>query len=181
MRAELLLMDDVSDVTVNGFSDHEIRIEVHEAAMIAHGMSLNDVANAVRLQSVELPAGDISVGQREITVRITDQRRWTEQFRDVTILSNTSGTMIPLRALADVEDSFDKDWIFATYNGQRACQLSVGTRSREDVLTVANHIKTFLKENRSRYPENIKFDVWKDHSLILQSRWSMVIENLGLR
>lgn len=180
MRDELLRLKDVNDVTVSGFSDHEIRIEVREAALLAHGLSLNEVANAIRIQSLDLPAGDVSAGEREITVRVTDQRRWTEQFRDVTVLSNTQGTLIPLRAIAEVHDAFDDDWILATFNGQRACQLSVGTGSREDVLSVAQRIKTYLEENRSRYPDNVHFAVWKDNSPILQGRWSMVVENLAL-
>ena len=180
MRNELLKLNDVNDVTISGFSDHEIQIEVREAALLAHGLSLHDVADAIRIQSVDLPAGDLEAGEREITVRMTDQRRWTEQFRDVTVLSNTEGSLIPLRALAEVHDSFDDETISATYNGDRACQLAIGTGSREDVLRVAQRIKKYLADNRSRYPESIQFSVWKDNSPILQGRWSMVVENLGL-
>ena len=180
MRDELLALDDVSDVTINGFSDHEIRIELHEEALIAHGLSLNDVSSAIRDQSFDLPSGDMSANERDITVRVVDQRRWTEQFRDVTILSNSQGSTVPLRALANVTDTFDEDWIFATYNGRRACQLSVKTSSRDDVLTVANRIKNYLADCQDRYPENIEIGVWKDNSLILNGRWTMLVENVGL-
>lgn len=180
MRDELLALEAVSNVTINGFSDHEVRIEVHEQALIAHGLSLRDVARAVREHSFDLPSGEISPGERDITVRVVDQRRWSEQFRDVTILSNTSGTLIPLRSLAEVHDSFDNDWIFATCNGRRACQLSIKTNSRDDVLSVAERVKAYLQESRVRYPDKIEFDVWRDHSLILQGRWRMVIENVAL-
>jgi len=180
LRDELLELEDVSDVTIIGFSDHELRIEVREDALLAHGFSLSDIAQVIREQSIDLPGGDVDVGGRDIMVRVTDQRRWAEQFRDVTIVSNTTGATIPLRALADIRDTFDEDWNYATYNGRRAGHLNIGTKSHEDVLVVANRIKQYLHDNASRYPDDIEIGVWKDASIALQGRWSMLVENVGL-
>lgn len=179
LRDELLELEDVSDVTLTGFSDHELRIEVHETALLAHGLSLRDVSQVIRQQSIDLPGGDVDVGGRDIKVRVTDQRRWAEHFRDVTIVSNTTGATIPLRALAEIRDTFDEDWSYATYNGRRGGHLRVGTSSRDDVLDVANRIKRYLSENASRYPSEIEIGVWKDMSIVLQGRWSMLVENVG--
>lgn len=178
LRDELLLLDDVSDVTITGFSDHELRVEVHETAMRAHGLSLSDFSSAIRAQSLDLPGGDVGTGQRDVKVRVTDQRRWAEQFRDTTIVSNTTGATIPLRALAEVRDTFKDDWDYATYNGERAAHLKIGTRSGEDVLSVANRVKEFLAKNATRYPEGIEIGVWRDNSTILEGRWTMLVENI---
>lgn len=180
MREELLELQDVSDVTLTGFSDHELRIEVREAALLAHGLSVGTVTQTIRQQSIDLPGGDVSVRGRNIQIRVTDQRRWAEHFRDVTIISNTTGATIPLRALAEIHDTFDEDWNYATYNGRRAGHLQVGTKSREDVLVVANRIKRHLEQNASRYPSDIEFGVWKDMSIVLNGRWTMLVENVGL-
>ncbi|WP_372895705.1 efflux RND transporter permease subunit [Stieleria sp.] len=180
LRDELLRLEDVTDVTLSGFSDHEIQIKVDESALVAHGLSLRDVSSAIRAHSVDLPGGEIDVGDREISVRVADQRRWTDQFRDLTVVSNSNGAMIPLRAIAELQDSFDEPWIFATYNGKPACQLSVGTQSREDVLAVASRVKRHLDDSRTVYPDEISLAIWKDNSPILNGRWTMVVENLAL-
>ena len=180
LQDELRELEDVSDVTINGFSDHELRIEVRESALQAHGVSLADVAQAIRQQSLDLPGGDVSVGDREVKVRVTDQRRRAEQFRDVTIVSNATGATIPLRELAEVHDTFDEDWNYATYNSQRAAQLKVGTKAGQDVLAIADSVKNYLAEHESRYPESIDIGVWADNSTILEGRWSMLIENIAL-
>ena len=178
LRDELLDLKDVSDVTIVGFSDHELRVEVYEEKLIAHGLSLQDVSNAIREQSLDLASGDVSVGPRDVKVRVTDQRRWSEQFRDVTIISNTTGARIPLRTLARVSDTFDEDWNYATYNGRRACHLSIGTPLGKDVLVLADRVRKHLAETASSYPDNIEIAFWKDNSTILHGRWSMMVENL---
>lgn len=178
LRDELLELENVSEVEISGFSDHQMRIEVRESALLAHGLGLADVSRAIRAQSRDLPGGDINVGDRDMKVRVMDQRRFAEQFRDITIVSNTTGATVPLRALATVHDTFDDDWNYATYNGRRAAQLSVGTESGEDVLVIAQRVKQYLAENASRYPDAIELGVWKDNSIILEGRWTMLVENL---
>ena len=180
LRTELLLLDDVSDIEIIGFTDRALRIEVWEDAMIAHGLSLGDIANAIRRQSLDMPGGDVTVGDREITVRMTDQARQIEKFEEVTVVSNTTGANIPLRSLAEVHDSFEDVWDYSTYNGRRAAHLRVGTKSKQDVLVVANRVKAYLAMNSSRFPESLGIGVWIDNSTILQGRWSMLVENITL-
>lgn len=100
IESELLELDEVSLIDKTGFSEHQIRIEVRQQDLLAHGLTIYDVAREVRSQSIDLPAGSVETGQREIKIRVTDQRRWAEDFRDLAVQvglprAASLGTAIP--------------------------------------------------------------------------------------
>ena len=99
IEGELLALDEVSLIDKIGFSEHQIRVEVREEALLALGLTIGDIAREIRSQSIDLPAGSVETGEREIKIRVVDQRRRAEDFRDLTIQVGVPGAMIPLSAL----------------------------------------------------------------------------------
>ena len=115
IKDEIQTLDKVSQVTTTGFSEHQIRVEVREQALRAHGLTIDDVAREIRAQSLDLPAGSVETDEREIKIRVVDQRRRAEDFRDLTVEVSPSGARVPLRAVATVSDTFEDEWTQATF------------------------------------------------------------------
>ncbi|HKI35566.1 MAG TPA: efflux RND transporter permease subunit [Gemmataceae bacterium] len=59
VRDELLRVDGVSDITYQGQRDYSIRAWLDPQKLAARGMTAIDVANAIRTQNVDAPAGRI--------------------------------------------------------------------------------------------------------------------------
>ncbi|MEZ5431974.1 MAG: efflux RND transporter permease subunit [Verrucomicrobiales bacterium] len=59
LRDELMLLDHVTKVELAATRDYEISIEVSEATLRAYGLTFDQVANAVRASSLDLPAGSV--------------------------------------------------------------------------------------------------------------------------
>src|SRR5215470_6184890 len=59
----------VGNVEIVGGREREIEVWVDTDKMRAYNVSAADVANAVKLQNMELPGGRVESGQREFTVR----------------------------------------------------------------------------------------------------------------
>jgi len=125
IEAELLAVDGVSLVEASGYSEHEIRVEVREEALLSRGLTIGDVAREIREQSFDLPAGSVETRQREIKIRVVDQRRWAEDFRDLTVKVSPEGARTALRDVATVSDTFEDEWIRTTFQGRRCVNLDV--------------------------------------------------------
>jgi hydrophobic/amphiphilic exporter-1 (mainly G- bacteria), HAE1 family len=179
LKDGLLTLGDVNTVRIKGLPEHELRIEVFEEALLSHGLSIADVANEIRTRSLDLPAGVVETGEREISVRVVDQRRWAEEFRDLSIVSAKTGASVPLRALAEVTDGFEDDWNRATFNGKPAVHLEITTTKEEDVIRVAQQVTDYLASHRDEYPDEIEIEEWLDLSFLVRDRLEMLYTNLA--
>jgi len=65
----------LSLVDIEGFSDHQLQVELSVDALRVFNLSVPQVAELIREQNTDLPAGTIETGQRDIMIRFVDRRR----------------------------------------------------------------------------------------------------------
>lgn len=177
IKAELLALDKVSRVETTGFSEHQIRIEVRLNDLLAQGLTIEDVAGQIRGQSLDLPAGSVETGQREIKIRMVDQRRRAEDFRDLTVKVSKAGARIPLRAVATVTDTFEEEWMRSTFQGRRSVNLEVTKTNQEDTIEVADEVEAYVRERQQTLAPGVELTMWGDWSFYVEDRLRMLVEN----
>lgn len=177
LKARLKVLPNVSLVSVEGFSDHQLRIEVSEQALRAYGVSLSTLANTLKTQGIDLPVGSLEGGSREWLVRFADQRRSVLELADLVVLSSDSGAELRLGDVATITDRFEKQETRTDYNGQRAALLSVSKNKSEDILTVMAEVEQFLQAEQAVAPSGVDFAVTQDMSSIVSDRLSMLLKN----
>lgn len=196
IESELLALDGVSLVELSGFSEHQIRVEVKEDELLARGLTIGDVAREIRTQSIDLPAGSVETSEREIKIRVVDQRRWAEDFRDLTVQVNRQGARILLRDVATVRDTFEDEWNQTTFldvaglgkpsggqspSGQfrarRSVNLEVRKTRSEDTIRVADVVKQYSARRRATLPEGVHLSFWGDWSFYVKDRLGMLVQN----
>jgi len=177
IRRELLNLEEVSLVETAGFSDHQIRVEVRQEALLAHGLSIDDVAREIRTQSVDLPSGSVETHEREIKIRVVDQRRRAEDFRDLTVQVSPAGALIPLRAVATVTDTFENEWTLSTFGGQRCVHLEITKTRQEDSLRVADAVRQYASRRQASLPPGVHLTFWGDWSFYVRDRLGMLAGN----
>jgi len=177
VKGELLALDEVSLVDPSGVSEHQIRIEVRQQALLAHGLTIGDVAREIGAQSLDLPAGSIETDDREIKIRVVDQRRWAEDFRDLIVKSSPGGAKIPLRAVATVTDTFEDEWTRTTFQGHRCVNLEVSKTRQEDTIRVRDAVKAFVDRWNESPVAGAQLELWGDYANYVQDRLGMLLEN----
>ncbi len=168
---------EAADVTVNGFSAHQIRIEVPAWRLRQYGLSAQDVANAVARHSVGTPAGRLEGGAEDLLLRFDDQRKSATAFHDLEVISGSSGASIRLGEIADISDRFDRDEEKILFNGRRAAVLDVAKTRSQDILTVLGKVRTFVEQERARVPEGVSLYLTQDRASVVQDRLNMLVRN----
>ena len=177
LKDDLLALEHVSLVDIEGFAEHEIRIEVRRDAQLSLGLTIDDVARAIGSQSVDLPAGSVETDEREIKIRVVDQRRWAEDFRDLPVVSSPRGGEIPLRAIARVSDTFEDEWQQATLNGVRCAVLVVTAADGEDIVKSARAVRAYVEQRQATLPAGVELLPWADWSTPVRDRLGMLVKN----
>ncbi len=171
-------LPEVSLAETSGARQYEISIEVPLHRLRALGLTLDDVALAVRQGSLELSAGKISTDEEEILVRTLGQNYEQADFEDIIVLTRPDGTSVRVGDIATVRDGFADTDLIVRYNGQRAVRVDVYRTSDEQVLDIAEAVRNYLSaEVEPTLPAGVSVEIWKDDSEEVGGRLGLMIEN----
>lgn len=182
VREELLATGKISQVDIIGVRDYEIGVEVTEEALRRHGLTFNEVVQAVRATSIDLPGGSIKTDGGEILLRTKGQAYERAQFEDIVLLTRADGSRITLGDVATINDGFTDEPLVMTTDGQPGVDLVVYEVGDQNPLSISAAVKEYVANKQRALPPGITISTWRDTSFYLWGRLNMLIENglLGL-
>ena len=178
---ELASLPTVSLVETSGVRDYEISIEVPMNRLQALGLTLDDIAAAVRGSSSDLPAGRISTAQEQVRIRALSQRYVQRDFEDIVVLSRDDGTIVRLGDIAEVRDGFEDSDLIVRHQDQPAAFVEVSRVEGEHVMEVATavheHVANVIVPS---LPEGVQLDILNDESQTYAERVQLLLKNGGM-
>ena len=177
VRDDLLSLDDITYATIGGTRPFEISIEVSERDLQAYELTLNQVTQAVRANSLDLPGGSVKTDAGEILIRTKGQRYTGEEFGRIVVITAPDGTEVTLDRIANIIDGFE-DVDSASYlDGQTSAMVQVYRTGEQGVLRVTAAAKEYVDTMKDQMPPGIEISVFNDRSLIYKSRMDLLLKN----
>ena len=167
----------LAQVTLQGFSERNLAIEISREALQRYGLSLGEVQAALLRQSVDLPGGVLPTPDSEWIVRFSGQRQNLQQWRELPLLAGPSGSLLRLGELAQLRLEFARPEEQTFFNGQRAALLQVAKTYDQDSLWVRGVLEEHLERERRLAPRGVELSVSADTTGNIRSRLRILIEN----
>ncbi|HEY6346303.1 MAG TPA: efflux RND transporter permease subunit [Bryobacteraceae bacterium] len=158
----------VGEVQLQGGLKREIRVWVDPERMRAYNLSVADVANALRNQDIELPAGSVTQGARELTVRTLGRVLDAEQFNDIAIVSR-GAYVVKLLDIGHAEDSTEEPVTAARLNAQPSVTITVLKQSGTNTVETSDAVKARLAEMKQVLPRDIRMQLVNDQSVFIKA------------
>ncbi len=177
IKDRMVRMEEISQVEVLGFSDHQIRVEIPAIKLMQLGLSVSDIADRIARQSVDLPSGAIGTRDADVLVRFSDERRSVQEFEDLIVFAGDTGAEIRLGDIARITDRFELDEDKVIFNGQRAGILRANKTKSEDALRVLDAVNRFLEQERKMAPPDVKFTITWNISEVVRDRLNLLTVN----
>ena len=178
---ELASLPTVSLVETSGVRDYEIAIEVPMNRLRALGLTLDDIATAVRRSSIDLSAGRIDTEYEQVRVRSLGQRYVQQDFEDIVVLSRSDGTVVRLGDIADVRDGFEDVDLIVRHQDKPAAFVEVSRVEGEHVMEVATAVQEHVHNVIApSLPEGVQVDILNDESQTYSERVQLLLKNGGL-
>ncbi len=177
LRDEILKLPGITQVSVNGVRDYEISIEVSDSALRRYGLSFDDVVNAVRARSRDLPGGKLRTEKGSVTLRSVGQAYTGGEFARLTLITRGDGTRITLGDVATVRDGFEEQPVLSRVNGEPSLTLDVDRVGDQDVLAMTERLRRFVAEHRDSLPPGVELVAWGDRSVILHGRINLMLQS----
>ncbi len=177
VRDELSAIPGITQTALNNARPYEIAIEVSEGALRRYGLTFDEVANAVRRSSVDLPGGAIRASGGEILLRTKGQAYRREEFERIVLRAGADGTRVELGDVAEVDDGFAETDQFAKFDGKPSVLVQAFRTGGQSALEISRKVKKYVAENRHRMPEGVEMTTWMDDSIYLRDRLSTLTRN----
>ncbi len=151
-----------TSVQIFGAKDYAMRIWLRPDVMSQLGVTVEEIAGAIRVQNSQYAAGKIGAtpttqSPQELVYSVTAQGRLSEpeQFENIIIRSNTDGSSLRLKDVARVELG-SKDYNFkGTINGKEAVLLGIFLQPGANALDVAEEVNSVIEEMKSQFPTGL--------------------------
>jgi multidrug efflux pump subunit AcrB len=177
IRDEIAALPGVSDVQLQMARPYEIAIEVSEAALQRYDLRFDDVVQAVRRSSLDLPGGSVKTDSGEILLRAKGQAYQGHDFEQIALVSRRDGTRLSLGDVASVVDGFEESDQQVRFDGEPALLVQVLRQGNQKSLTISNTVHAYIEKARPRLPAGISLTIWQDDSSVLRSRLDTMTRN----
>ncbi|MYJ95946.1 MAG: efflux RND transporter permease subunit, partial [Proteobacteria bacterium] len=177
VRDDLLRLPGISEAAIVNERPYEISIEVSEASLSRNNLTFNDVAEALRKRSLDLPGGSVKTDRGDILLRTAGQAYWGHELEKLTITTRSDGTRVTLNDVAEVVDGFEDTGQGLTFEGKPAALVQVFRVGDQDVRNVAQTVRQFVAEAPAEYPAGVELWVWRDASVTLAYRLQALLDS----
>ena len=177
VRTRMLRWGGIPKVDIKGFSTLELQIDLKPEALRQFGVSVSDIARAVGLRSLDLPAGNLETATETLLIRIAEERRNTGDMADLIIRSSTGGGQVRLGDIADITRRFALDDDAVLFDGQPAAVLDITKTRAEDSLRIIDALNAFLEAERAQAPPGVTMEITADGASVVRDRLSLVVTN----
>jgi HAE1 family hydrophobic/amphiphilic exporter-1 len=153
----------VGSVSLVGGTKREINLYLNPQAMESLGISADQVVNAVKTETQDLPVGSLRSLQQDRVIQIQGRMLRPEDFGQI-IVARKNTTPIRLNQVATVNDGAQEVESLALYNGQRTLLMTVQKAQDENTIDVIDGLNKTVAEMKAQLPPGVRLEQVQDGS-----------------
>ncbi|KPQ15869.1 MAG: RND-type efflux system permease component CmeB [Algoriphagus marincola HL-49] len=174
----------VGRVQVLGSSDYSMRVWVKPDRLAKLGITVPEIMNAIRQQSVIAPGGKFGAEpapegtEFTYTVRLPDRLVSEEQFGNVVVRSEADGSQVKIKDIARVELGVESYSAISRLNGKETAVIALYQSPGSNAVELAEQIISTMDELKLGFPEGIDYQVSLDSTAPITAGIAEIIETL---
>ncbi|KXW56799.1 MAG: efflux RND transporter permease subunit [Betaproteobacteria bacterium] len=150
-----------------GGKPRQIQVDLDPAAMMAKGITANDINNTFTNQNLSLPTGDAKIGSTDYVVAMNMNPNNIDSMNNLPI-KKVNGNWVYVRDVAHVRDGFGVQTNIVRTNGERGALLTILKTGQASTLDVVNGIKELIPGLKKQYPD-IHIEELFDQSIFVKA------------
>ena len=180
IQDEILSLPSVTKADIQGARPDEISVELEESRLRQYGLSLNDVAKAIRRSSLDLPAGSIRSDSGDILLRTEGQAYRKMDFEKIVLIHESDGTRLTLGDIAKITDGFVEVQFYSIFNGKPSIGISVSAVGDQNQIDISNEVTDYVKKRSQTLPEGISIESWGNSTAYLSESINIMVSNMTM-
>lgn len=164
----------VADVEVAGGRERKILIEVDQRRLAAYNISLERVISMVGLNNLNLLSGEMSGDKQKYLIRAIGLYVSVDDIKKIPVSALPDGTMVRLKDVATVLDSYLEPTGYARVNVRPVVSLYIQKESTANTIKVAAQVSKEINRLKTILPSDISLVITSNQADFIKKS----IENL---
>ncbi|MCW3086275.1 MAG: acriflavin resistance protein [Bacteroidetes bacterium] len=155
-----------------------VEINVDPELLRSHGMTPDQVVDAIRLNNQTAPSGNVRIGNQNYITPTNNTIKEIKDFENIPLFKGGAQNLY-LRDVAVVKDGADVAAGYALVNGRRSVYISIAKSADASTWEVVNNLKASLPKIQSTLPEDVTLSYEFDQSVyVINAVKSLVSEGV---
>lgn len=174
----------IGRVSVIGASDYSMRIWIKPDRLAHLGISVPEIIDAIRAQSVVVPGGKFGAepappgNEFTYTVRLPDRLQNEKEFGEVVIRTTPEGAQVKIKHIARVELGVETYNAFTRLNGKPCAMIALYQAPGSNAVALAETVKTTMADLSGSFPKSMRYDISLDTTAAITAGIEEIVETL---
>ncbi|HLK05469.1 MAG TPA: efflux RND transporter permease subunit [Candidatus Acidoferrum sp.] len=160
-------LNGVASVIIQGGRVPEFQVTPDPARLVASGITVTDILEAIRRTNVIESPGLIESDHHLVLGLVSGQVRTTQEIGQISVKNSAAGVPIRIADIATVAPSTAPVYTIVTSNGKPAILLNVNRQPESNTLDVASEVHGLVTELKSSLPPDVHLEPFYDQSTIV--------------
>ncbi len=157
----LSTINGVAQVSVWGAKRYAVRVEANPRELANRGLTMDDVANAIRATNSNAAMGQIQGPNQTLIIEANTQLQSAAEFRSL-IVTMKNGVPVYLRDVANIRDGSENERGLSRYNGIPSVILGVQRQPDANTVAVIQAIYAAMPKLKEQLPPDVKLHALND-------------------
>ena len=163
IQPELARIEGVGQVNVVGGENREIKINVNNDKLRYYNISILQISNAIARANLNFPTGSLKNTQQDVLVRLSGKFSSIEELSNLVVASNSDGSQVYLKDVAELFDSKEEASSLTRINGQTSLGVLITKTSDGNTVGISKEVKKTMAALEKQYEaENLHFTIASD-------------------
>jgi multidrug efflux pump subunit AcrB len=146
----------------------QVQVDLDQTAMQSHGVSAEDVLDALSVQNLILPAGDVKIGKFDWNVALNASPVSLDRINDMPV-KQVNGTLIYVHDVAYVHPGAPPQTNMVRVNGKHAVLMTILKSGSASTLAVIDGIRSLLPRVEETMPASLSLHAVGDQSVFVKA------------
>ena len=151
-------------------------IGISETTLEKYGLSFDQISAAIRASSLDIPGGSVDTELGEILIRTKGQAYSETEFEMVPIMALPDGSMLLLKDVASINDTFADVDLDQRFNKKRALLVSVYRVGDQNAVDISATVREYIAMKANQLPQGAHITPWNDEARILRGRIDLLVK-----
>ncbi|GAB6906424.1 multidrug efflux RND transporter permease subunit [Desulfosarcina cetonica] len=168
IRDILARIKGIGRVNVIGASDYSMRIWIKPDRLAHLGISIPEIVDAIRAQSVVVPGGKFGAEpappgtEFTYTVRLPERLQSEREFGEIVVRTTAEGAQVKIKHIARVELGVETYNAFTRLGGKPCAMIALYQAPGSNAVALAEAVKKTMADMSRSFPKSIRYDISLD-------------------
>ena len=160
-------IEGVGAVSVIGAPQREIQVNVSPDKLEAYNLSVEQIAQVIQMENMNVPAGDFDIGTTTYTLRVEGEFKESDQLLNI-VVGSRDGKNIYLHDVATVSDTIQSRVQESYTNTVKGAMIVVQKQSGANTVSIAKKVNAALPGLQKTLPPDVQLSLIMDTSDFIQ-------------